>query len=270
MRHRRRGDADPRRSTTTSSASGRSRSAPGGVPRPRPRQGRRAGTTGSSTSARSPSRRRERADVTEPADGRIPLSRPYLGEREEELVLEVLRSGRLSLGPHIDRFEEHLAERVGAPFAAAVSSGTTGLHLLAHVAGIRPGRRGHHVAVLVRRDRQLLHLRGRRAGLRRRGRADAEPRPGGRRGRDHRAHPGDRRGRHVRLPVRARPDPRAVRAARARADPRLLRGARRRVQGRRRSAGTARRRSSPSTRTSRSRRARAASSRRTPRSSGSC
>ena len=32
----------------------------------------------------------------------IPLSRPYLDEREEELVLEVLRSGRLSLGPTID------------------------------------------------------------------------------------------------------------------------------------------------------------------------
>ena len=32
---------------------------------------------------------------------RIPLSRPYLGEREEELVLDVLRSGRLSLGPTI-------------------------------------------------------------------------------------------------------------------------------------------------------------------------
>ena len=29
----------------------------------------------------------------------IPLGRPELGEREEELVLEVLRSGRLSLGP---------------------------------------------------------------------------------------------------------------------------------------------------------------------------
>ena len=36
----------------------------------------------------------------------VPLSGPYLDEREEELVLEVLRSGRLSLGPTIDRFEE--------------------------------------------------------------------------------------------------------------------------------------------------------------------
>jgi len=69
----------------------------------------------------------------------IPLARPYLDEREEELVLEVLRSGRLSLGPTIDRFEELLAERIGAPYVAAVSSGTAGLHLLSHIAGLGPG-----------------------------------------------------------------------------------------------------------------------------------
>jgi perosamine synthetase len=54
-------------------------------------------------------------------------------------VLEVLRSGRLSLGPTIDRFEELLAERIGAPYVAAVSSGTAGLHLLARIAGLGPG-----------------------------------------------------------------------------------------------------------------------------------
>jgi dTDP-4-amino-4,6-dideoxygalactose transaminase len=69
----------------------------------------------------------------------IPLSRPWLDGREEELVLEVLRSGRLSLGPWIERFEEQIAERVGAPFAAAVSSGTAGLHLLCKIAGLGPG-----------------------------------------------------------------------------------------------------------------------------------
>jgi perosamine synthetase len=69
----------------------------------------------------------------------IPLARPYFDEREEELVLEVLRSGRLSLGPTIDRFEELVAERVGAAYAAAVSSGTSGLHLLARIAGLGPG-----------------------------------------------------------------------------------------------------------------------------------
>ena len=72
------------------------------------------------------------------ATRRIPLAKPYLDEREEELVLEVLRSGRLSLGPTIDRFEEQIAERVGAPYAAAVSSGTAGLHLLVRTAGIEP------------------------------------------------------------------------------------------------------------------------------------
>jgi perosamine synthetase len=51
-------------------------------------------------------------------------------------VLEVLRSGRLSLGPTIDRFEELFAAAVGAPYAAAVSSGTAGLHLLCVSAGI--------------------------------------------------------------------------------------------------------------------------------------
>jgi perosamine synthetase len=69
----------------------------------------------------------------------IPLARPWIGEREEQLVLDVLRSGRLSLGPTIDRFEELIAERVGAPYAAAVSSGTAGLHLLCHIAELGPG-----------------------------------------------------------------------------------------------------------------------------------
>jgi dTDP-4-amino-4,6-dideoxygalactose transaminase len=69
----------------------------------------------------------------------IGLSAPWLDEREEELVVEVLRSGRLSLGPSIDRFEELFAEAVGAPYAAAVSSGTAGLHLLCVSAGVGPG-----------------------------------------------------------------------------------------------------------------------------------
>ena len=69
----------------------------------------------------------------------IGLSAPWLDGREEELVVEVLRSGRLSLGPWIDRFEELFAEAVGAPYAAAVSSGTAGLHLLCVSAGVGPG-----------------------------------------------------------------------------------------------------------------------------------
>jgi perosamine synthetase len=66
---------------------------------------------------------------------RIPLARPELGAREEELVLEVLRSGRLSLGPAQERFERAFAEYVGAPDAVAVSSGTAALHLAVRMHG---------------------------------------------------------------------------------------------------------------------------------------
>jgi perosamine synthetase len=69
----------------------------------------------------------------------IGLSAPWIVAREEELVLEVLRSGRLSLGPMIDRFEQALAERIEAPRVAAVSSGTAGLHLCVRMAGVGPG-----------------------------------------------------------------------------------------------------------------------------------
>ena len=69
----------------------------------------------------------------------VPLSAPYIGEREEELVLDALRSGRLALGPMIERFEETLAKRVEAPYVAAVSSGTAGLHLAVRLADVGPG-----------------------------------------------------------------------------------------------------------------------------------
>jgi perosamine synthetase len=67
---------------------------------------------------------------------RINLSAPWIDERDEELVLEVLRSGWLSLGPTGPRFESMFAEAVGAPYCAAVSSGTAGLHLCMRLAGV--------------------------------------------------------------------------------------------------------------------------------------
>jgi perosamine synthetase len=59
----------------------------------------------------------------------IQLAQPEIGPREEELALEVLRSGRLSLGPMGERFERELAAWLGVEDAVAVSSGTTALHL---------------------------------------------------------------------------------------------------------------------------------------------
>ena len=77
--------------------------------------------------------------MTGPETEPIPLARPVVGEREEELVLEVLRSGRLSLGPRLEQFERAFAKRVGAPHASAVSSGTAALHLALRAVGVSDG-----------------------------------------------------------------------------------------------------------------------------------
>jgi perosamine synthetase len=74
-----------------------------------------------------------------PAFDVLPMARPEIGAREQELVAEVLASGVLSLGPMQGRFERALCEFTGAPFASTVSSGTAGLHLAIRAAGIRPG-----------------------------------------------------------------------------------------------------------------------------------
>ena len=69
----------------------------------------------------------------------IPLARPVLAEAEERAVLEVLRSGQLSLGPRVPAFERAFAERIGARHASAVSSGTAALHLALRAVGVGEG-----------------------------------------------------------------------------------------------------------------------------------
>ncbi len=69
----------------------------------------------------------------------IPVAKPYIGVEEEERVLEVLRSGWLSLGPRLAEFEQTFTDRLGVPHAAAVSSGTAGLHLALRAVGVGAG-----------------------------------------------------------------------------------------------------------------------------------
>jgi perosamine synthetase len=69
----------------------------------------------------------------------LPLAKPVLGSEEEQLVLQVLRSGSLSLGPRVPEFERLFAEFVDARFACAVSSGTAGLHLALRAVGVGDG-----------------------------------------------------------------------------------------------------------------------------------
>jgi perosamine synthetase len=69
----------------------------------------------------------------------IPLARPVLGDAEEQRVLEVLRSGQLSLGTTGPEFERAFAAWTGAAHASTVSSGTAGLHLALRGVGVRDG-----------------------------------------------------------------------------------------------------------------------------------
>jgi perosamine synthetase len=70
----------------------------------------------------------------------IPLARPDLGPREEELLLEVVRSGDLSLGPKLGQFEDDFGEWLGGgAYAVAVSSGTAALHLGVRTKGWHQG-----------------------------------------------------------------------------------------------------------------------------------
>ena len=80
--------------------------------------------------------RRADADTTTEV---IPLAQPVLGPEEEAAVIEVLRSGQLSLGPRVPAFEQAFAAWVGAEHACAVASGTAGLHLSLRAVGVADG-----------------------------------------------------------------------------------------------------------------------------------
>jgi perosamine synthetase len=70
---------------------------------------------------------------------RIPLSAPDITDAEIAAVTQVLRSGRLSLGPQLEAFESAIAQYTGTQHAVGVSSGTAGLHLAIRALGLKEG-----------------------------------------------------------------------------------------------------------------------------------
>ena len=70
---------------------------------------------------------------------RVPMSAPDITEEDVRAVAEVVRSGRLALGPKTEEFERLIADYVGVKYAVAVSSGTAALHLIVKALGIGPG-----------------------------------------------------------------------------------------------------------------------------------
>src|ERR1700679_3763970 len=74
------------------------------------------------------------------SDSFIPISKPYIGAREKELVLDALDSGWVSsIGKYIDEFEANFARYCGTEYALAVSNGTTALHLALAALGLQAG-----------------------------------------------------------------------------------------------------------------------------------
>lgn len=69
----------------------------------------------------------------------IPLSRPDITDVEIRAVTEALQSGRLSIGPKVEEFEQLVAARAGRTHGIAVNSGTSGLHLALLALGVGPG-----------------------------------------------------------------------------------------------------------------------------------
>jgi len=69
----------------------------------------------------------------------LPLSPPCIGEEEIAEVVDTLRSGWITTGPKVKRFEQEFAATVGAPAALALGSCTAALHVALATLGIGPG-----------------------------------------------------------------------------------------------------------------------------------
>ncbi|MDX6710054.1 MAG: hypothetical protein QOH96_1070 [Blastocatellia bacterium] len=69
----------------------------------------------------------------------LPYSLPSIGEAEIAEVVDSLRSGWITTGPKVKRFETDFAEYVGSNHALAVNSCTAGLHVALAALGVGPG-----------------------------------------------------------------------------------------------------------------------------------
>jgi len=71
--------------------------------------------------------------------GFLPFAMPDIDEAEIASVVETLRSGWLTTGPKVRRFETDFAQYVGCQHAVAVNSATAALHLALEAIGLQAG-----------------------------------------------------------------------------------------------------------------------------------
>jgi pyridoxal phosphate-dependent aminotransferase EpsN len=74
------------------------------------------------------------------AKEKIWLSTPHMSGNEQKYINEAFETNWIApLGPNVDLFEKEIAEYVSANGAAAISSGTAGIHLALDLLNIKPG-----------------------------------------------------------------------------------------------------------------------------------
>ena len=73
------------------------------------------------------------------SDSFLPFSKPSISEAAIAEVVECLRSGWITTGPRVQKFEQALAKYLNAPLVAALSSATAGLHLALLALDLKPG-----------------------------------------------------------------------------------------------------------------------------------
>jgi len=69
----------------------------------------------------------------------IPFNLPEIGQEEIDEVVDTLKTGWITTGPKTAQFEREFKEYVKAPYALAVNSATSGMHLALVALGIGPG-----------------------------------------------------------------------------------------------------------------------------------
>ncbi len=70
---------------------------------------------------------------------RIPLAKPEITDSDREVVMEILRTPYLSMGPKVPEFEQAICDYTGSKYAVAVNSGTSALHIAVRALGLESG-----------------------------------------------------------------------------------------------------------------------------------
>lgn len=70
---------------------------------------------------------------------KVPWAKPYIGKEELNEVVDSMKSGWITMGPKVARFEDEVGKYVGVKHAIAVNSGTAALDVALKAIGIRPG-----------------------------------------------------------------------------------------------------------------------------------